>query len=287
MPAPSTFRVLGHTHERVAHEGDELRLMVPSTPAHQVAAHRHADAHLILVLRGRYATTAPTTATAAPTRSRSPLLVFNPPRTEHQDCFAESQQLADARFLSLTLSASTWLRTAGALELPATPTAMCGPAAHKISRAWLRGLGATSFAPLHIETALILALDPFVHDHALTLSESPSWLRTVRARLREMVMEAAGPVRVSDVSAQFGVHPVYLARAFRKRLGISPARYIRDVTLDKAAALLGGTRRPLAELALDCGFFDQAHFANAFRQAYGVSPSAYRANGGAARRSAH
>ena len=43
-----------------------------------------------------------------------------------------------------------------------------------------------------------------------------------------------------------------------------------------ARQLLGNRHISLQEIALRCGFSSASHFSNRFRQAMGVSPSAYR-----------
>ena len=103
----SDFHVRGSTEAQRQSSAYDLRLMVPTKPAHEVDVHTHGDAHLILVLDGVY-------QTSANLRTRlsgaTPLLVLNPPRTEHQDCFHSDQALEHARFLSMTLSPGLWLR---------------------------------------------------------------------------------------------------------------------------------------------------------------------------------
>jgi AraC-like DNA-binding protein len=44
-----------------------------------------------------------------------------------------------------------------------------------------------------------------------------------------------------------------------------------------------GRGRPLAEVAAETGFADQAHFTRAFKSAFGLPPARYRALGGGAR----
>ena len=74
---------------------------------------------------------------------------------------------------------------------------------------------------------------------------------------------------------------------FRSDVGLAPKALARIVRFERLTDVLRA--EPAIEwswAAARCGFFDQAHFANAFRHAYGVSPSAYRAGGGAAQPSA-
>ena len=128
-----------------------------------------------------------------------------------------------------------------------------------------------------MDCALTDALAPFSQDAASLSRSSARWVRQVQRHLRDQVVDGQDTVRMAEVAADLGVHPVYLARAFRKHLGVSPTAYVRAVQLDKAVALLMQNRMPLLEIALECLYFDQAHMAHAFKAAYGLSPLAFRA----------
>jgi len=61
----------------------------------------------------------------------------------------------------------------------------------------------------------------------------------------------------------------------RALLGQSPGRLIRTVRLRRAADLIEARAHNLSTIAYKVGFSDQSHFSRAFKQLYGVSPSAY------------
>jgi AraC family transcriptional regulator len=68
------------------------------------------------------------------------------------------------------------------------------------------------------------------------------------------------------------VHPVYLARVFRRRHGCSVSEYLRALRLEEAGRLvLQGA--PLAQAAYAAGFADQAHFTRCFAAAFGFTPT--------------
>jgi AraC family transcriptional regulator len=52
---------------------------------------------------------------------------------------------------------------------------------------------------------------------------------------------------------------------------------------EMARWLLIHTDKPLADIAFDCGFFDQSHFTNVFRRRTGASPGAFRREQGTRR----
>lgn len=103
----------------------------------------------------------------------------------------------------------------------------------------------------------------------------PPWLD----RARELVHDSPlTPLRVRDVAAQVGVHPVYLTKAFRERFGTSLGVYQRRRRLEWAASQLAAGE-PVAEVALRAGFADQAHFTRAFKRFSGRTPGRFRARG--------
>jgi AraC-like DNA-binding protein len=86
--------------------------------------------------------------------------------------------------------------------------------------------------------------------------------------------EPTRPVRSSELEAVTGLSRYVLARQFRTAFGTSPYRYLTMRRLDLARRNMrsGWT---LAEVALESGFADQAHFTRAFKAAYGLSPGRY------------
>jgi AraC family transcriptional regulator len=105
----------------------------------------------------------------------------------------------------------------------------------------------------------------------------PTWLRQARDIVHESPRRA---LRVRDVAAQVGVHPVYLTRVFRERFGTSLGSYQRQRRLAWAAERLA-LGEPVAETALAAGFADQAHFTRAFKRFSGSTPARFRAGTGA------
>lgn len=109
---------------------------------------------------------------------------------------------------------------------------------------------------------------------ALRRSPPPSWLKQVREILNDHTSE---PILYSDVALLVGVHPVHLAREFKRYFGCTPGDYVRRLRVERAARLLITTASPLAEIALDCGFAHQAHFTRTFKKQMGLTPATFRA----------
>ena len=65
--------------------------------------------------------------------------------------------------------------------------------------------------------------------------------------------------------------------------GQSPSNENNTIRINAAIRLLTSTNKLLAEIAHDCGFYDQSHFTRAFIRERGVTPGAYRRQHGQGR----
>ena len=93
----------------------------------------------------------------------------------------------------------------------------------------------------------------------------------------EFVRKSHGQARVRDVAAAVGWTQRKLERSFRKHVGIGPKLYARIVRLNAVLATLDARERDAAvDLALDAGYFDQAHLLREFRALAGRTPRAGR-----------
>jgi AraC family transcriptional regulator len=87
---------------------------------------------------------------------------------------------------------------------------------------------------------------------------------------------ATTDVSVTTLAAEERMHPVALARAFRRHLGCSLTAYRRRARIRRAVELLSSTRMPLADVAMESGFTDQSHLCRIFRSDVGVTPAFFR-----------
>ncbi|TMQ04632.1 MAG: helix-turn-helix transcriptional regulator [Deltaproteobacteria bacterium] len=94
--------------------------------------------------------------------------------------------------------------------------------------------------------------------------------------VRAVSLLSAGDARVDDVTDAVGVSRQYLARAFRREVGITPKQLARIARMQRAAAVL---RRgaDLARLAAELGYFDQSHLSHELRELAGITPAAVAA----------
>ena len=110
------------------------------------------------------------------------------------------------------------------------------------------------------------------------------WLRDRVERSRELLPEVVWLAR--EIDALHGALPVRslmesavqspsrLSGQFRTQFGISPKRFARIVRVRRAIELVCEDK-PLAEIALLAGYYDQAHFTSEFKAHTGMTPSSF------------
>jgi AraC-like DNA-binding protein len=96
------------------------------------------------------------------------------------------------------------------------------------------------------------------------------------ARARELLeSRLAEPPSLEDLAAAVNLSPFHFARVFRQATGLAPHAWLKQRRLARARELLRSGLPALA-VAVTLGFADQSHLSRQFKQAYGVTPGAYR-----------
>jgi AraC family transcriptional regulator len=178
--------------------------------------------------------------------------------------------------MTLSLDDALWRSGVAAAPLPAQALRLSPLALPGAYRAWR--------ALLEFDDASALAIEAEVHALLARASAQAGgmpdraadagWLRRARERLDDDPGNVPG---IAVLAREADLHPVYFARAFRSAFGCSPGSYLRRRRVELAvAALCGGGGRPLAEVALACGYADQSHMTHALRRDVGMTPDALR-----------
>jgi AraC family transcriptional regulator len=106
-----------------------------------------------------------------------------------------------------------------------------------------------------------------------TESRPPAWLARAIELLREHFSE---PLSLVDLATAVDIHPVHVARVFRRHTRCSVGEYLRQLRVEYAAQALRETTRKCSDIACAAGFCDQSHFSRCFKKQFGVSPDRYR-----------
>jgi AraC family transcriptional regulator len=145
---------------------------------------------------------------------------------------------------------------------------------HLASRLY-QEFSSTDLASTLVMEGLALELLAEVARSSLRRTEGlgPAWLNQIVDTLRTRFTE---PLSLDDLAAMARVHPIYLARAFRKSQGCSVGDFVRRLRVEAALGELSTSDNSLAEIAAAAGFADQSHFCRIFKRYAGMSPGEYR-----------
>jgi len=89
---------------------------------------------------------------------------------------------------------------------------------------------------------------------------------------------SGGRANVSGLVDELGWSHRRLIARFREGIGLAPKTLGRVLRFERVSRLLQAVQEPrLAEVALDCGYYDQAHLNRDFREFTGTTPGEYLA----------
>ena len=236
--------------------------VVEHAAARAVPTHRHAHMYLSLLLRGGYRewvdgqeiAYAPMTA------------VFHPEELEHRD------EITAAKSVFFIVEIDPALVGAGRRHrgLRSVRDVSGGPAVWAMVRLLDALRDGARRDALDAEEPVVEILDHLTG--AEVAATPPRWLARVEARLRDACVEPASLRTLAEVA---GVHPVHVARVFRRHHGCTMREHLHRLRVLEASRRIAAGA-PLAEVALASGFCDQSHLTHVFRAVTGMTPSAYR-----------
>lgn len=97
----------------------------------------------------------------------------------------------------------------------------------------------------------------------------------------EEFQDAPGKTRVKEVSERTGLSQRRFIELFRREVGLTPKLFCRIQRFQEVIRLVGSGRgAEWAEVALRCGYYDQAHFIHDFQNFSGTTPTDYVAHRG-------
>lgn len=116
-------------------------------------------------------------------------------------------------------------------------------------------------------------LDRVLLDRMLAPSALPGWISVAWDRIEG----SGGAVAIEALVGELGYSRKHLAAVFKEHVGMTPKAIARLVRFQRAVvALREAPAADLARLALDLGYYDQAHFSREFRAFSGLTPGECR-----------
>lgn len=234
-------------------------------PGEQMPRHAHAELALTLVLSGRI-----DEAVARSTNEAVALSVgVKPAGTEHVNRFGPGGshtvciKISDAwlgRFGPLVPEVRAWRWLRGGAAVPVFMHVLDALRHGHLPVTWL-------------EAAAVDLMAALADDGRLRPGVAPPWL----GRARELLLaDVRRGVTASALAAEAGMHPVSLARAFRRHYGESMSECLRRARMQAAARALENETVTLAEAAAIAGLADQSHLTRLCRAETGVTPRGLR-----------
>ena len=231
--------------------------------ARALPEHDHALAYFCMLVRGHYVETI-----AGRALDYAPFQVgFHPARMPHRDAVGE----LGGRFLCLEIREKV-LDEEAALRLRASPAFLPGDVTLQLVRVY-DSMVAGTLSPIMLDSAA-WALCGYVSAARACIERGfPRWLARCLSRIDDDYSES---LTVAGLARDAGVHPVHLAREFRRRYGQTLGEYVHKVRIRSACARMTDGDESLATIAADAGFADQSHFCKVFKALVGRAPSEFR-----------
>lgn len=96
-------------------------------------------------------------------------------------------------------------------------------------------------------------------------------------RVLDYVSEEFGrEISIESMAEKVGLSASHFSRLFKQTIGRTPHQFVMSYRVEQAKKMLANLERPKIEIALSCGFADQAHFSRVFKQIEGITPKEYR-----------
>lgn len=275
--------------ERVVHPHESFRFMHMKLERFNGERHRHPQAELTWVVQG--AGVRFVGDSAAPFEDGDLVLVGpDVPHlwVSHADDVGKPHELCVAQFpanLLETLSVPEWGDVSDLLRRASQGLVIQAPVCSDVQGLLLRMQAEQGLTRL----ALLLEILGLLvkHPSALQTLSSASVVvasgrgsdqtdRRIDRVVRWIQDNLAQNLRIEDAAAQGHVSPAAFSRFFRRSLGKTFTEYVNDLRCTEAAIQLRKTDKPVATVALDCGFTTMSHFNRQFLLRHGQTPRRYR-----------
>jgi len=228
--------------------------------------HSHQESDFCFVLTGSFTEVSGKQAHRCRPRS----VLFHPAGEAHSDHFHTSVRCFSLQFGTGGMDDTPRWRKSVSTTSVNSPGGRLSQLAARLYREFCRP---DDVSRIMIEgIALQMMAETFRQTTASTRT-APPWLEQAKDILHQQFSDRPS---LGYLATSMGVHPVHLAREFRRFYGCTITEYVLQRRLEFACHEMLNSRASLTEIALAAGFFDQSHFARTFKAQMGMSPNQYR-----------
>lgn len=145
---------------------------------------------------------------------------------------------------------------------------------------WLRH----SFFTIHKAPPSLLQIEAFLGSLFGELCSVPKEVQIDESAMPDWLMAAVRAIRqpehfclgATELYRLCGRSPEHVTRTFRRVTGTTPGKYVNQLRMLHAAALLTGTSQSILDIGQECGFDSASAFYTSFHHEFGIAPRAYR-----------
>jgi len=239
-------------------------------PCSRLPEHGHDAPFFTLVLRGSYVETAGSHAREC----EQGAVIFHD-RESHTNQVGR----AGTASFNVELDPELWRELIGRVGVGSTVggRVLRGEVEWAAMRVWREFQEADTAMALAMEEAIVLLCETTCRAHARGEFEPHPRLDRCVAYLDARPLESH---RLAVVARVAEVHPMHLAKLFRRRFGCSMGEFVRRRRIAWACRQLSRGESTISAIAHEAGFADHAHFTRTFVRLTGCTPKWYRARMG-------
>jgi len=241
------------------------------TPGLKLSRHSHEAPYFGFILCGAY-----TESYGQRVRACQPsMLIYHPAGELHAQRFNQTA----VRLFRIEVNHQRLqdMGQAGfSLESPAdSRSGLVNSIAHKLYQEFCAPDAVSRLAIEGLALELIAAVARLSNRRDNTSGYPPRWLTQAHELIKSRFAE---PLTLNEMARAVGVHPVTLAREFRRYYRSTIGEMTRHERIEFACREILKPGAKLTDVAISAGFYDQSHFTKTFKQIMGVTPAQYRAN---------
>lgn len=232
----------------------------------EIPLHTHENTHFLFVIEGKYEAVVKDKKQCCP----SSTMLYYPAGITHRDHFYSA---GERRFLTVSLTSETNTRLLKEISIIDYSVGFnCAETSWLGKRICKELRTLDSLSPIVLE-GMANELLVFAARNLDKSEKPPAWLKTARELINDCCSES---ITIVEIAAAVGVHPLHLARTFRRFFNCSPGEYLRKCRIEQASNMLLNSNKTLVEIALISGFADQSQFTRSFKQSTGITPAKFR-----------
>lgn len=125
------------------------------------------------------------------------------------------------------------------------------------------------------EEAFFFLLENVLREHAQAFDEFQMQAKPMGYLCDYMKEFYMQNISLDELAKKANISRSGLLKSFTKQFGISPYRYLQSIRIEKAKHYLE-EQMPIIDIAQLCGFTDQSHFSNYFKDFIGITPKQYQ-----------